>query len=180
MRLLKKLIVVSGIVCMMLSMSACKKNNIVIFDAENTPDKKPFIITDKTPFVIKGNWDLSKNLDFLIDVEEIGGRATVLKLRISEGDDAIERDSNSSIAGYRLAKGEKGEIIIEYPPLPAHPEIIDDMPVMRTNPMLRGDRSKIAKDYTKIKTILIERRNIANSKVAIKRCISQFDFGKMK
>ncbi|MBE6412382.1 MAG: beta-agarase [Opitutales bacterium] len=172
MRLLKKLIVVSGIVCMMLSMSACKKNNIVIFDAENTPDKKPFIITDKTPFVIKGNWDLSKNLDFLIDVEEIGGRATVLKLRISEGDDAIERDSNSSIAGYRLAKGEKGEIIIEYPPLPAHPEIIDDMPVMRTNPMLRGDRSKIAKDYTKIKTILIERRNIANSKVAIKRVVA--------
>ena len=157
---LKKLIVIPFVLGALLSLSACncalfcKKNDIVIFDAENTADKKPFIITEKTPLILKGEWDLSKNLDFLIDLEEVGGKAAVLKLRISDKVDAKDRDSNSSIAGYRVAKGEKGEAIIEYPPIPTHPEIIDDMPVMRTNPMLRGDRTNIAKDYTKIKTIL--------------------------
>ncbi len=172
MKFIRSLVVLSSLIYVIFSVLVCKKNNIVIFDAENTPDKKPFIITDKEPLVIKGNWDLSNNLDFLIDLEEVGGKSTILTLRISEGDNAKDMDSNSSIAGYRLAKNEKGEIVIEYPPMPAHAEIIEDIPIMRTNPMLRGDRSNIAKDYTKIKTILIERKNISNSKIAIKRVVA--------
>ncbi len=162
------------LVATVVALLACKKkNDIIIFDSENTPDKKPFVITDKTPLEIKGEWDLSKNLDFLVDLEEIGGKAAVLKLRIYEDvNNKGDRDSNSSIAGYRVAKGEKGKAIIEYPPLPAHPEIIDDMPVMRANPMKRGDRAAIAKDYTKIRKIVLERRNIPNVKVAIKKIVA--------
>ena len=115
MKFIRSLVVLSSLIYVIFSVSVCKKNNIVIFDAENTPDKKPFIITDKEPLVIKGNWDLSNNLDFLIDLEEVGGKSTILTLRISEGDNAKDMDKPLQKGISNMAKRGKKSTVAEDP-----------------------------------------------------------------
>ncbi|MBQ6534805.1 MAG: beta-galactosidase, partial [Opitutales bacterium] len=137
---------------------ACGKNNIVIFDASQTADKKPIFITNEKPFVALGEWDLSKNLDFLVEFEDVAGVSGVLKLKLyDDPKEENNRDGNFSIASYRYAKGEKGAVVISYPKLPAHPELLGEMKLMRTDPFFRGDRSKILSDCSKIRKITIER-----------------------
>lgn len=153
-----------------LALAGCEERGITIYDASNSPDGKPFELTRKTPLVVNGEWDLSKNLDFLVEFESVGESGDVVRIRINDGT-ATERDGNPSVASYRVAKGEKGSAVISYPPVPAHPEILDDMKIMRTNPFFRGDRISFPKDFSKIKRLTMFSRN-AGAKIRIKKIVA--------
>lgn len=153
-----------------LALAGCEERGITIYDASNSLDGKPFELTRKTPLVVNGEWDLSKNLDFLVEFESVGESGDVVRIRINDGT-ATERDGNPSVASYRVAKGEKGSAVISYPPVPAHPEILDDMKIMRTNPFFRGDRISFPKDFSKIKRLTMFSRN-AGAKIRIKKIVA--------
>lgn len=153
-----------------LALAGCDEKGITIYDASNSPDGKPFELTRKTPLAVKGEWDLSKNLDFLVEFENVGDAGDVVKIRVSDTT-ASERDGNPSVASYRVAKGEKGSTVISYPPVPAHPELIDEMKIMRTNPFFRGDRISFPKDFSKIKKLTMSSRN-ADAKIRIKKIVA--------
>ena len=150
-----------------LSASAALAGEIVLFDAENGTGKiSESSRAQKTPDGYKisqhrakivGEWDLSKNLDFEIEVKNLSETSSCpLQILLSD-DENVEKLKDPALnTMFRLAPGEVRRATIKYPRPPAHPEVAAKMAGMRADPFGYAQNSK-RPDLSKIRAVVVER-----------------------
>ena len=150
--------------CAMLLAEIAHASDIVIFDAEKnigTPSTKVrkegnAVIAGGSGIEFKGNWDLSKNLDFKIDVENPSA-TDWLTLKLQLFDDQAKMTDLLQKGCFLLAPKERKTVVYKHPRPPKYPEVAAKIKSMRASPFEGGDRSVLPKDYSKITKIKLIR-----------------------
>ena len=102
-----------------------------------------------------GNWDLSKNLDFEIDAENLSKTDRVdVRVRLFDDTNRNTGDAIPSFA-FSLKPGESAKRVISYPGPIQNKAVAEKMKLMRADPFQHGDRSTFPSDYAKIKTVSV-------------------------
>ena len=140
--------------------------DVVIFDGSKNIGEvvaNPAVKREGDAFVSTGNfefdgrWDLSKNLDLAIDIENTSG-AQWIPLQIGIYD-ASGNETAEWMQMYTMSLPPKKrmELVMEYPRPPKHPEIAEKIKGMRASPFGGGDRMALPKDYKNILKVRIVR-----------------------
>lgn len=103
-----------------------------------------------------GNWNLSKNLDFKFDVENLS-KTDVLKLKLQISDGNAKTTDFLQVGVVEIAPGERKTVVYKHPRPPRDPETAAKIGGMRASPFGGGDRSSLPSDYSKIKKIKLIR-----------------------
>lgn len=120
-------------------------------------------------FEFDGRWDLSKNLDLAIDIENTSGEQWIpLQIGIY---DASGNETAEWMQMYTMSLPPKKrmELVMEYPRPPKHPEIAEKIKGMRASPFGGGDRMALPKDYKNILKVRIVRPWINSGPAVILR-----------
>lgn len=161
-----------------LSASAALAGDIVLFDAKSGAGKiSEASRAQMTPGGCKisrgraeilGEWDLSKNLDFEIEVKNLSETSDCpLQILLSDGENADKVKDHTWNTMFRLAPGESRRVIVKYPRPPAHPEVAAKMKGMRADPFGYMQNSN-RPDLSKIRTAAIERHWSSNAPFEIR------------
>ncbi len=112
-------------------------------------------INSKSRINFNGNWDLTKNLDFEIEAENLSSEHGI-DIRIFLFDDYNKNDNpNVPFISARLNPKESKTVTISFPSPCPDKQIAEKMQLMRTDPFGDSDRFKNPKDLSKIKTISV-------------------------
>lgn len=140
-------------------------SDIVVFDAAKnigTPNAKHIVkhsdsieLNSNKSADFKGCWDLSKNLDFEIDVENLSTVRPVY-IRVYLFDESNEKSTpNIPSISAPVGAGERKKITVSFPsPIP-DANIAAKLGSMRADPFQHGDRDKYPADLSKIKRIAV-------------------------